>query len=67
MNSEPMLPTSTSPVATPMRTSQSLGTVRTPSSSGNSVRNAAPRSTISTAARQASRACSLCSVNGGPQ
>jgi hypothetical protein len=66
MNSEPMLPTSTSPVAMPIRMVQSLGTVRTPINLG-SVRSAAPRWAISTAARHASRACSPFSVNGGPQ
>src|SRR5262245_62948901 len=38
MNSEPMLPTSASPVAMPILRSHSNGMLRTPSSSGRSLR-----------------------------
>src|SRR5215813_12973021 len=43
MNSEPMLPTSASPVATPIRRSNSTGMLRTPINSGRSLRNFATR------------------------
>jgi len=67
MNSEPMLPARTSPVATPIRMSHCIGIERTSSSSGSSLRRVATASIMSTAARQARLACSPASTKGGPQ
>jgi hypothetical protein len=62
-----MLPTSTSPVAMPMRISHSICGSFMPSSSGISSRSGPTRALISSAAAHASRASSAASTNGGPQ
>src|ERR1051325_6864428 len=62
-----MLPTTTSPVAIPTRIETSGNPRRTPIRSGNSAWNAGNAAICSSAARQASRACSSAPVKGGPQ